>query len=1133
MSMDEQLAAYMQYVCPRCDAGFVTRVKLDDHLETHPKDERYCCPQCDKSYKTAYAFSHHILIHGHRYRCRLCTQRYGTVSLFEAHMRLHHGAEYNALAEPGDVVQFIEHFMADLPKPRPEKGHKTKDVEKCPVENVEAELDVTERIITDSEGKLVHEVLENGQLVSTLVIGEAGATDEDSTPPEDQDNSEEGHKMEGSSPRSDSPLEPGEIKCGRIGAMECNPLSIERMIMGNEAAAESDLANTPPIVPLANLPGFAVSGNVIVPIGTEAYSMLSQSAPLLSPEHLGLVNGVLGESLPEAEEAVLDLSQKSSMKDESEAVGSPEPPPEEPPELSDGGVNTETVADDVVFMYTCKICGGSFLFHQDISRHLMVHTSGEPFKCAICKQGYTSDRALDEHLREHSLGNGPYTCPLCNYNSARLYNLKRHLNTHNPEHTCSVCGVMVGDYSKLRWHMHEHMDKREVNVADTGSQIDADTIQRMLQEYRRLTATKQPWREHKDAALKVPMPHKRHGLLSKADGEPPPKKGVSDFTIAKIVEKQSHVPSSTAGKVPILSIPPVLCPSMNSALPALGKEPLEYASKDGPLSLDGNTDPTPQDHPKPSLEARSQSSSVLDHVSSVVRPWDACCQLRDTVTDIEAMRALYAAQASQLGVATCPLGSSSALRDQDVDSASGSPGRASSMSPPPKVSPCHSTSTADSAVCMEETKALDCSLGSTGSLSELDLSTGSSVKSEKMDGFNDNKDLTLDAFSQALTKVCANSNEDDISATPHSPDMSIQKASGLLENENKLYSSMFTHQLGSGTISREIERILNGKPYNNVEISQKISNKHVSGSSSDGVDFKTGPVPSFESEDIALDLVSKPVPCTNGARDLVSDRPDENGNLEGMPSENNMVAAPSIHPPATPSSDSLPSPSPLSLLPPGYVGLPPPSLFRQVLVPLSSGAQLMSVSPHGVLHPMSLPLGSPASSAACDKLAASTLPVLADLATLPSQAVWPEMVAAPSESPSQSQTAKPCKEPLEVSPTSQTAVLHPPSPLPDTDNIVCKKCLVTFPDLERLDAHMAKVHPRKMKMISCSQCRMKFRKEHHMLQHVARVHSTNEPPPARAKPLNCHLCAYSTSRNYNLQRHMKIHRSDAAPPVII
>ncbi|KAG8242406.1 hypothetical protein J6590_066909 [Homalodisca vitripennis] len=138
----------------------------------------------------------------------------------------------------------------------------------------------------------------------------------------------------------------------------------------------------------------------------------------------------------------------------------------------------------------CKMCNKQFLSKKSLNKHKVLYhaKNSEKYKCVVCAKKFNTSCLLSKHEQNchtvyevveckicQKLLNGPdrlkihvkawhldcdedfgSACPIC----GKLFqnkNLKRHLEIHDAECLCDVCGISVRGKSAMRKHMqHVH-----------------------------------------------------------------------------------------------------------------------------------------------------------------------------------------------------------------------------------------------------------------------------------------------------------------------------------------------------------------------------------------------------------------------------------------------------------------------------------------------------------------------------------------------------------------------------------------------------------------------------------------------------------------------------------------------------
>lgn len=80
-------------------------------------------------------------------------------------------------------------------------------------------------------------------------------------------------------------------------------------------------------------------------------------------------------------------------------------------------------------MHQCPFCQYSTAVLTNLNRHVRTHTGEKPFACPHCPYTCTQKENLKTHIRTHT-GEKPYACPYCPYRSSRTDSLKNHMYLH-------------------------------------------------------------------------------------------------------------------------------------------------------------------------------------------------------------------------------------------------------------------------------------------------------------------------------------------------------------------------------------------------------------------------------------------------------------------------------------------------------------------------------------------------------------------------------------------------------------------------------------------------------------------------------------------------------------------------------
>ncbi|OCT62771.1 zinc finger protein 335 [Xenopus laevis] len=120
--------------------------------------------------------------------------------------------------------------------------------------------------------------------------------------------------------------------------------------------------------------------------------------------------------------------------------------------------------------FICRICGSSFLTHDDFTFHVMSHVGNDPqaFRCQQCNYQCRRWSSLKEHMYNHK-GSKPFKCEECEYTSVYKKDVVRHSAVHRDDrkkksektsipasYPCPVCGRIYTMQKRLTQHMKIH-----------------------------------------------------------------------------------------------------------------------------------------------------------------------------------------------------------------------------------------------------------------------------------------------------------------------------------------------------------------------------------------------------------------------------------------------------------------------------------------------------------------------------------------------------------------------------------------------------------------------------------------------------------------------------------------------------
>lgn len=109
--------------------------------------------------------------------------------------------------------------------------------------------------------------------------------------------------------------------------------------------------------------------------------------------------------------------------------------------------------------YMCRYCAKQLVSMRDMQLHVLQHSRGNaPLNCAICNKSYRTPSKLQRHVRVHS-GERPYICNLCGRRFTRSDHLKQHMKVHSPnrqKNMCRLCNARFTSCHLLASHLRTH-----------------------------------------------------------------------------------------------------------------------------------------------------------------------------------------------------------------------------------------------------------------------------------------------------------------------------------------------------------------------------------------------------------------------------------------------------------------------------------------------------------------------------------------------------------------------------------------------------------------------------------------------------------------------------------------------------
>lgn len=129
------------------------------------------------------------------------------------------------------------------------------------------------------------------------------------------------------------------------------------------------------------------------------------------------------------------------------------------PSASSDSSGSRFTVHQVAASYMCRFCAKQFVSIRDMQLHVLQHSRGNaPLNCAICNKSYRTPSKLQRHVRVHS-GERPYICNLCGRRFTRSDHLKQHMKVHSPnrqKNMCRLCNARFTSCNLLGSHLRTH-----------------------------------------------------------------------------------------------------------------------------------------------------------------------------------------------------------------------------------------------------------------------------------------------------------------------------------------------------------------------------------------------------------------------------------------------------------------------------------------------------------------------------------------------------------------------------------------------------------------------------------------------------------------------------------------------------
>lgn len=109
--------------CPICELEHKTKTDLENHLQTHTKEDKFSCKLCEKCFNAQHKLESHInVVHLKRkkYQCSHCNKSYGYSQMLRDHVTTHNTGIFRIiLLTVSNEYQFSNSLNFFIDKKRP------------------------------------------------------------------------------------------------------------------------------------------------------------------------------------------------------------------------------------------------------------------------------------------------------------------------------------------------------------------------------------------------------------------------------------------------------------------------------------------------------------------------------------------------------------------------------------------------------------------------------------------------------------------------------------------------------------------------------------------------------------------------------------------------------------------------------------------------------------------------------------------------------------------------------------------------------------------------------------------------------------------------------------------------------
>ncbi|GBO07821.1 Zinc finger protein 26 [Araneus ventricosus] len=113
---------------------------------------------------------------------------------------------------------------------------------------------------------------------------------------------------------------------------------------------------------------------------------------------------------------------------------------------------------------TCYQCSKTFTDKTGFQKHIAMHENSKDadFECTICKEKFSEEKLLNEHILEYHDFFKDYPCNVCHRKFNNSYHLNRHMLVHTgvKKFKCFKCNSTFDSKLKLKTHILSHEEAK-------------------------------------------------------------------------------------------------------------------------------------------------------------------------------------------------------------------------------------------------------------------------------------------------------------------------------------------------------------------------------------------------------------------------------------------------------------------------------------------------------------------------------------------------------------------------------------------------------------------------------------------------------------------------------------------------